>query len=102
MDAFGIGQAMKGTARVYFQASRNTGRTASMVESAKDGDRLVFADPKEADRVGRMLKERELDVECIVIAPKEARRIFERGTSQGRTIFDHQWVEQYYLLNLDE
>ncbi|HEY3432535.1 MAG TPA: hypothetical protein VGK09_08305 [Rhodocyclaceae bacterium] len=101
MDHFGIGNAMKGLALTYFQSSRRTGRTASLVESVKDGDRVVFADSKEAERVRRLCLERGVTVECIVIDPKESERVFERGTSNGRTIFDHSWVEQRYLQSLE-
>lgn len=31
------------------------------------------------------------------LIPKTPERVFERGTPKGRTIFDHSWVEQYYL-----
>ena len=97
MDHFGIGAAMQGMAQLYFQLARSTGRTTSLVESVKDGDRIVFADNKEAERVHRLCLERGVKVECIVVEPKMPERVFERGTSQGRTIFDHSWVERYYL-----
>jgi len=98
MDFFGIGQAMKGMTTVYFQSSRRTGRTVSMVESLKDGDRVCFADSREAERVSKMLRERNIEnVECIVISPDDPYKLRERGTSQGRTIFDHTWVERFYL-----
>ena len=41
-DAFGIGQAVQGAARVYFQTARASGRTVAMVESLKEGDRVIF------------------------------------------------------------
>lgn len=97
MDHFGIGAAMRGMALTYFQSARRTGRTTSLVESVKDGDRIVFADSREAERVLRLCLERGVKVECIVSDPKTPQRLFERGTPQGRTIFDHSWVEQYYL-----
>ena len=97
MDLFGIGQAVKAVANVYFQSSRRSGRTVSMIESVKDGDRICFASSEEAERVGRLCKERGVDVECIVIPPSEPERIFERGTSIGRTIFDHSWIEERYI-----
>ncbi len=101
MDLFGIGAAMKSMSRVYFQSARQSGRTVSMVESLKDGDRVVFIDSKEAERVQRMIKERGIEAECVVIPVREPERIFERGTSQGRTIFDHSWVQQLYENRLD-
>ena len=97
MDLFGIGQAMKGMALIYFQSARRTGRTVSIVESVKDGDRICFTNAQEAERVKRLCKERGVDVECIVIPTKKPEKFFERGTSTGRTIFDHSWIEGYYL-----
>jgi hypothetical protein len=97
VDHFGIGAAMQGAARIYMQSARRTGRTTALVESVKDGDRICFLDNREAERVRRLCLERGVKVECIVIDPKRPDRVFERGTSQGRTLFDHSWIEQYYL-----
>lgn len=84
------------------QSARRTGRTTSLVESVKDGDRICFASSDEARRVERLLKERGVQVACIVVDPKSLHDIFEQGTSQGRTIFDHDWVEQYYLAAIEK
>lgn len=97
MDHFGIGQAIKGMAIVYFQSSRKTGRTMSLIESVKNGDRIVFADSWEADRVQKLCKERDIEVRCVVIDPQTPERIFEREPALGRTIFDHGWIQQYYM-----
>lgn len=96
MDHFGIGAALQGMAQMYFRSARQTGRTTSLVESVKDGDRIVFMDVKEANRVRRMCELRGLVVECVVFDPETPDRAFERGTPVGRTLFDHSWVEQYY------
>lgn len=96
MDHFGIGAAMASMARTYSQSARRTGRTTSLVESMKDGDRIVFHERAEAKRVERLCMERGVQVECIVVDPKDPARLLERGTNQGRTLFDHGWVEAYY------
>lgn len=101
MDHFGIGQAMKGMARCYFQTSRGTGRTTSLLESLKDGDRVCCASSKEADRITRLLRQRNVEAQVIAVDPNTPQRIFERGTPEGRTIFDESWVEQYYLRALE-
>lgn len=101
MDHFGIGAAIRATASIYIQSARRTGRTTSLVESVKDGDRIVFADSREAERVRRLCLDRGVSVECIVIEPKTPERVFERGTPEGRTIFDHSWVEQFYIQAID-
>ena len=100
MDFYGIGSAMQAMVRVYFQTSRSSGRTSSLIDSLHDGDRVVFVDSKEADRVYRLCKERELEVKCITVPPNNPMRLLERGPSMGRTIFSHRWVEQYYEMRL--
>jgi len=71
-----------------------------MIESVHDGDRIIFAHSNEAMRVERLLKERSKDVECITKQPSNFHPN-EIGTSQGRTVFDHSWVEEFYLLSID-
>lgn len=97
MDHFGIGAAILGAAKIYMQSARRTGRTISLVESVKDGDRICFANSEEADRVRRLCLDRGINVECLVVDPERAERIFKFGTPQGRTLLDHSWVELYYL-----
>lgn len=97
MDHFGIGAAVRGSVLVYMSSARGSGRTTSLVESVKDGDRIVFASAREAQRVGRLCHDRGVSVACIVVDPREPQRVFECGTPVGRLIFDHGWVEQYYL-----
>lgn len=101
MDHFGIGAAMTAMTRIYAQTARRTGRTTSLVESVKDGDRIVFAERMEAVRVKRLRLERGVEVDCIVVDPKNASRLFERAPSEGRTIFDHTLVERFYEATIE-
>lgn len=98
MDQFGIGAAIRTAIMMYSQAARRTGRTTQLVESVKDGDRIVFLDTKEARRVQRLCLDRGVTVDYLVVDPRAPEFVFDRGTSQGRTIFDHAFVEAYYLL----
>ena len=97
MDIFGIGAAIEGSVQIYLRTARSTGRSNYLVENIKDGDRVVFADPREANRVKRLCLERGLSVECIVVRPEDAYRLREYGPAKGRLMFDHVWVEMYYL-----
>lgn len=101
MDHFGIGLAMRGMALGYFQASRRTGRTTSLVESLKDGDRVCCATEQEAKRLGLLCRERGLQVDFMVLDPADPTGVFKRGRPEGRTILDHSWVELYYMRALD-
>lgn len=102
MDMFGIGQAMKGMLNVYIQSSRRSGRTMSMVENIKNGDRVVFTNHKEAGRVRRLCEKRNVDIECIIVDPETPERLFEKGVNKGRTVFDHSWVENFYLRAIEK
>ena len=101
-DHFGIGQALRGATNVYFMSSRATGRTTSLVNSVKDGDRVYFKTPGEKDRVQRMMTERGVKVDCRVLDVRDFHWAIERGPCTGRTIFDHSWVEEFFLNRLDQ
>lgn len=96
MDQFGIGVGVLGAANVYFSGARRSGRTTALVETVRDGDRIIFLNPREAHRVQRLVEERGVKCECVVLGPEHAEWIFGRPPSEGRTIFDHTWVEAYY------
>ncbi|SEG15305.1 hypothetical protein [Marinobacterium lutimaris] len=100
MDLFGIGNALQAMVRIYTQSARRTGRTTLMLDSLKDGDRVVCRSSNEARRLKNLVRERGLDVGCIVVSPECPERLFDYGTPQGRTVFDHDWVESYYELSL--
>lgn len=97
MDMYGISNAITGGLHIYFQTSRGSGRTASLVESVKDGDCICFMDHKEASRVERLCQERGINITYMVVDPRNISDAFKRGPSKGRFIFDHSWVEVYYL-----
>lgn len=95
MDLYGIGTAINGALRIYFHTARHTGRTRAMLNSVKDGDRIIFSNSIEAKRVQRMLKERGLEVTCMTLSPFDLQSVYAHKP-QGRTIFDHTWVELFY------
>lgn len=101
MDFFGIGIAMRGLVRTYAAMARGTGRTTALVESVRDGDRIVFASAREAERVRRLCLARGVNVECRVCDPSDPHSLRERGRAEGRTIFDHAWVEMCYAHAVD-
>ena len=98
MDYFGIGNAIKATISMYRVASRQTGRTLMMVNSLKPGDRIIFTNHEEANRVKNLCHERGVsNIRFKVCDPCHPEMLFNQGTSQGRTIFDHTWIEEYYV-----
>ena len=101
MDHFGIGAGLLGAANIYFNSARQTGRTTSLIESVKDGDRIVVRNQREEYCLKRRLEERGLKVDVLTIAPATLEKLFEHPTPQGRTIFDHQWLEDFYNITLE-
>lgn len=97
MDHFGIGAATSSMLAMYFETGRRTGRTSSLVESVKDGDRLIFTTEREARRVKTLCKERGVDIEIAVCDPAQPDGLLIRPPARGRTMFDHTWVEQFYM-----
>jgi hypothetical protein len=102
MDHFGISVAMKGIAHVYFQTARRSGRTSQMLANLKNGDLVVCCNPRETSRLQRLCRERHLDVEVITNNPANVHELMDRGTVPGRMIFDHTWVEHFFLAALDQ
>ena len=101
-DHFGISRALISATRIYFNCSRNSGRTTSLVESLKEGDRVVFTNVREAERVLRLAKQRGVSITYLVNNPKEPGDFLRNSEMPGRTIFDHSWVENFYLNRLKE
>lgn len=102
MDQFGIGQAMRTAAAIYSQTARRTGRTTQLVESLKAGDRVVFLTEQEAVRVHRLCRERGVRITAITLPVHTPEELFSRSSSEGRTIFDHSWLEAFYALRIDQ
>ncbi|AMK10876.1 hypothetical protein [Pseudodesulfovibrio indicus] len=101
MDHFGIGPAIQGAARIYSYSARRTGRTQSLLESVKDGDRVVFLNHRHAEQFKSLCRERGINVDCISSPAEEPDHVLHRGRSKGRTIFDHCWVEAYYYHHIE-
>jgi hypothetical protein len=97
MDTFGIGAALSAMVDIYIISARQSGKTTALVESVKEGDRIYFLTRKEADRVRHLCAERGVTVECIVRGIDDQAL---RGTAQGRSIFDHRWVEEFYKASI--
>lgn len=95
-DFFGIGNAIRGAIRVYRSSARATGRTISLVNVLRDGDRVIFTNEREARRVESLARERGVKLSWVVVDPRKSNDIFRSGVSKGRTILDHSWVEEFY------
>ena len=101
MDFFGIGSSVKGVITVFFEAARGTGRSTVLLGSLRDGDRVVFATAREAAHFQRSATDKGLEIQCVSIDPCHPERLLDRLRSPGRIVFDHRWLEMYYLDGID-
>lgn len=96
MDHFGIGAAIRAMVGVYLTTARQSGRTTSLVESLKNGDRVVCLNSLQAQRLRGLCLERGVKIETMIVDPCQPGAVFGRPPAEGRTIFDHTWVEAFY------
>lgn len=102
-DFHGIGNAVKGAAEVVFITGRQTGRTTLMLRSLQPGDRVICLTENEADHLRRRAKAEGIKCVTFESVPLDAlQRIREKKRVEGRTFFDHNWVEHFYKLRLEQ
>ena len=96
MDHFGIGTALQAMLQTYENTARRTGRTTSLIESLRDGDRVVVESDQVRRHIVSLLRERDLKVNVIVVDPVRFSELFNHAPSQGRTLFEHTWLVARY------
>lgn len=94
MDIYGIMPGITSSVNIYFNASRSTGRTRHMLSLVRVGDRIIFSDLREANRIKNLLIKGSVDLR--VIPPDKRHEIGHLPVIEGKTWFDHLWVEQLY------
>jgi hypothetical protein len=102
MDHFGIGTALQGMLQTYENTARRTGRTTSLIESLRDGDRVVVENQAVKRHIVDLLQERGLKVDVIIVDPRKFSTLFQQPPSKGRTLFEHTWVYERYKFMLEE
>lgn len=95
MDNFGTGAGVAASVQIYLQSARRTGRTEALLDSLKNDDRVICFTDKEAKQLVARAKDRGIVITAIAFPISGDPMTL--GTSQGRTLFDHRWLEQYYV-----
>lgn len=99
MDFFGIGNAVKAAAQVYFNCACRTGRTTALIKSLKPGDRVYFSNYEMSHWFKRRLKADGVEgVECEVWNDHAVKL----NRAKGRAIFDHTLIEDLYKKAIDD
>jgi len=102
MDAFGFGAALRGVAKVYFISARRSGRTTALVESLKDGDKVICRSHMEGNSIKDLCKRRGVEIEICAVNPAEWANIYQVPPAKRRMVFDHTWVEEFYLQQIED
>ncbi len=102
MDDFGIGAAALACFNAVSMAMRRTGRTTRMLQSLGEHDRVVFRTLSEARYAQDSARREGKDLKFVVCDPKNIPALFDKGTPQGKTHFDHMWLEDYYRNAIDD
>jgi len=102
MDIFEIEKDITDIIKQYFDITRGTGRTTKLLDTVKDGDRVIFVNRTQAMMFENLCKPRGLQVKCIDISPEIDNLVSIvhypnlRGLRTGKTYFDHVWLEMHY------
>lgn len=96
MDHFGIGPALQALLRMYSASARGTGRTKSLIESVRNGDRIITSSLQAQRELRELLGRTGRVVDVVVMNASDAGRAMDLAPCAGRTLFDHTWVEQFY------
>lgn len=103
-DIYGIGNTLRSMVAIYQQTSRRSGRTNLLLSTIKNGDCVVFTTRKEAVRVQDLAKEKGIIIEIRVCNSTDLSLAFNeiRKNVNGRVLFDHSWIEEFYQRSIDD
>jgi len=101
MDIFGIGSAIKGCAQIYFRGAIQTGRTTNMLEHLKSGDLVIFLDVYSAYDFKLKAAGKGIIIDVLKCDVHDVDKIWNYGKLKGRVVFDHCWLERYYIYKIE-
>lgn len=96
MKLYNIPEGVRSSIEVFFNCSRGTGRTTSMLKSLKIGDTVVFLTHEEARRVYNQCRSVGIQLLCLVAGVEEVDKIIRHSRHCDTLVLDHRWVEEYY------
>lgn len=103
MDLFGIGNAIKSCAQIYFRSAIQTGRTTALINSLKAGDRVYLETYEQVRWFESRLKDFGVEgIVCLVWSKTGIRDNFRFGKAEGKAVLDHRLIEAMYLKAIDD
>jgi len=103
MDFFGIGAALQGCVSIYFRAARNTNRSRNLAKSLKFGDQVIFSKRTHLVSFKRLLVEMGVSADVkLTVVDRDRMDLNGSHCTQGRTYFDHSFIEEYYTMRIND
>tara|TARA_R110002124_G_scaffold163667_3_gene331041 strand:- start:1475 stop:1900 length:426 start_codon:yes stop_codon:yes gene_type:complete len=103
MDLFGIGNAIKACAQIYFRSAIQTGRTTALIHSLKAGDRVYFESHQQSRWFESRLKDFGVEgIVCMAWSKRDIGDNFRCGKAEGKAVLDHELIEAMYLKAIDD
>ena len=96
MKLYNIPEGIRSSIEIFFNCSRGTGRTTSMLKSLKTGDTVVFLTHDEAIRVYNQCRSARIEIKYVVATVREIGKVISYSNRCKDLILDHRWVEEYY------
>jgi hypothetical protein len=96
-DEYGMTAAAKTGLRIFEMSSRGSGRTARLVERVTDEDQIITPTREASDYIRHRLRDAGKKTRVFTI-PVD--RFKPEYSANGRTFFDHTWIEQYMLQSI--
>jgi SMC interacting uncharacterized protein involved in chromosome segregation len=91
-----VSNFLRSALEIYLQTSRATGRTNALIDQLLDGDRVIVPNAREADRIHRLTRDRNLKIRVEVWSFDRMGPVADRML-KGRTYFEHTFIEQHYM-----
>lgn len=94
-----IAAALKTALEMFEMGSRQSGRTERMLAQLKPGHRIICADPREAERLRRQVRERGIKDVVITSADPKLPLLagpFARDRCRPTTA-DHDWIYKRFM-----
>lgn len=98
MDQYGIGSAMQAMQAMYVNTARRAGRTTSMLQQLKDGDRVICSSQSAQRDIKNRAQKMGLKIECIHLS--DFHDMATMPPTKGMVYLDHTMVERLYEVSI--
>jgi len=104
-DEYGIGDGLAAYLEARISRTRGMGKTTNLIKRSPPNACIITHDPLHARRLEQQaIEENREDIKVISVAKGDLDRVYHNSSLQGfkgPIVFDHHWVESYFLKRLE-